>query len=100
MLWPELWWSDSSPSASGIQIPSGIMWTAHDNHATMRHPHHLVGWSLSWRTWFLRVPTLFSFNLFLSYCVLNAFLIVLQCLHMYLFSILTWRLIVCGPVPC
>src|SRR5882724_10461452 len=30
----------------------------------------------------------------------NVLLIVLQCPHAYLFSILTWRQIVCAPVPC
>src|SRR5882724_9585747 len=46
------------------------MWASHDDWAIMCHPCHLVSWSLSWWTWDLRVPTLFSFNLFLYYCML------------------------------
>src|SRR5882724_7536194 len=42
--------------------------------------------------------------LFLQYisvlCHANASLIALQCLHVYLFLIPTWRPIVCTPVPC
>src|SRR5882724_1593191 len=34
------------------------------------HPHHLIGRPSVQRTWVLRVPTLFSSNLFLSYCML------------------------------
>src|SRR5882724_2608005 len=64
-------WSDSNPLASGMQTPSGIMWMARDNHTTMHHLYHLVGWTLSQWTWDLRVPTLFSFNL--SYCMLTLF---------------------------
>jgi len=43
---------------------------SHDNHTTMHHPCCLVSRPPSWQTWNLRVPTLFSFNLFLSYCML------------------------------
>src|SRR5882724_8617239 len=60
MLQPELW-SDSSPSASGMQIPSGITWMAHENCTTTCHPCHLISRPLSQFTWDLRVPTLFSF---------------------------------------
>src|SRR5882724_5445039 len=66
---------------------SKITWSSHDDHATTCHLCHLVRRPSCWQTWDLRVPTLFSFNLFLSY-------------DMYLFSIPTWRLIVCAPVPC
>src|SRR5882724_6342712 len=80
--------------------PSRIMWSSRDDHTTTHHPCHLISRPSSWRTWDLRAPTLFSFNLFLSDCMLNAFLIALQCPHVYLFSILTQRPIVCAPVPC
>src|SRR5882724_6982008 len=46
------------------------MWSSHDNHATTHHPCHLIGWPPSWQPWDLRVPTLFSCDLFLSYCML------------------------------
>src|SRR5882724_11388023 len=69
MLWPELW-SDSNPSASGMETPAGITWMGRDDCATMRHLRHLVSRPLSQWTWDLRVPTLFSFNLFLSYYML------------------------------
>src|SRR5882724_8736632 len=46
------------------------MWSSCDNHTTMHHPCHLVSQPSSWRPWDLRVPTLFSCDLFLSYCVL------------------------------
>src|SRR5882724_8978832 len=59
-----------TPLASGMQTPSEIMWTSHDNHATTHHPHHLISRSLSQWTWDLSVPTLFIFNLFLSHCML------------------------------
>src|SRR5882724_8210204 len=35
--------SDRNPSASGMQTPSGITGSSHDDHATMHHPCHLVG---------------------------------------------------------
>jgi len=60
----------SHPHGLRVQWPSKITWPSHDNHATMHHPCHLVSRPLSWWTWDLRVPTLFIFNLFLSYCVL------------------------------
>src|SRR5882724_6628434 len=46
------------------------MWPSCDDHATMCHPHHLISRPPTWCTWVLRFPTLFIFNLFLSYCVL------------------------------
>src|SRR5882724_682217 len=63
-------WSERTPTALGTWIPPEIMWPAHDNHTTMCHSCHLVSRPPSQRTWDLRVPTLFPFNLFLSYCVL------------------------------
>jgi len=62
--------SECTPSALGMQIPSEIMWPSCDNHATMHHLGHLIGRPPSWWTWDLRVPTLFIFNLFPSYCML------------------------------
>src|SRR5882724_11685641 len=47
-----------------------ITWASHDDHVTM---HHHIGRSLSQQPWDLRVPTLFFFNLFLSYGVLMLF---------------------------
>src|SRR5882724_1073393 len=47
-----------------------ITWSSCDDHTTTCHLHPLVGRSLSWWTWDLKVPTLFLFNLFLSYCML------------------------------
>src|SRR5882724_11380057 len=61
--------SDNNPSASGMQTPSGITWPSCDDHATTCHLCHLIGRPPSWQTWDLRVPTLFSSNLFLSYCI-------------------------------
>src|SRR5882724_13405315 len=51
----------------GTWPPSEIMWSSCDDHTTT---HHLIRRLLSWWTWDLRVPTLFSFNLFLSYSML------------------------------
>src|SRR5882724_2676753 len=51
----------------GTWLPSEITWSSCDDHATTCH---LIGRLLSWKTWDLRVPTLFSFNLFLSYSML------------------------------
>src|SRR5882724_5290349 len=62
--------SDHNPSDSGMQTPSEIMWTSCGNCTTMRHLCHLISRPLSWKAWVLRVPTLFIFNLFLSYCML------------------------------
>src|SRR5882724_2497738 len=66
----------------------------------MCHPCHLVSQPLSRWTWDLRVPTLFLFQSISILLHANTSLIALQCLDMYLFSIPTWRLIVCalGPV--
>ena len=60
--------SECTPLALGMQIPSEITWTSHDNHATTCHPGHLVGRPPSQWMWDLRVPTLFLSNL--SYCML------------------------------
>src|SRR5882724_11292049 len=62
--------SEHTPSALGMQRPSKIMWPSPDDHTTMCHPCHLIGRPPSQCTWDLRVPTLFLFNLFSSYCVL------------------------------
>ena len=67
--WPEPW-SECTPTALGTWIPPEITWPACDNHTTMRHSCHLISRPPSRRTWDLRVPTLFPFNLFLSYCML------------------------------
>src|SRR5882724_7617292 len=53
-----------------MEWPSKIMWASHDEHATTCHPCHLVGRPPSWRPWDLRVPTLFSCDLFLYHCTL------------------------------
>src|SRR5882724_1084678 len=55
---------------SGMQQLSTITWSSCDDHATTCHPHHLVGRPPSQQFWDLGVPTLFLFNLFLSYCML------------------------------
>src|SRR5882724_5677220 len=55
---------------SGMQRLSKITWSSRDNRATMCHPRHLVGRPPSRQSWNLGVPTLFLFNLFLSYCIL------------------------------
>src|SRR5882724_12042877 len=47
--------------------PDHTPWSSCDDHTTMCH---LIGRPSSQQTWDLRVPTLFSSNLFLSYCVL------------------------------
>src|SRR5882724_9218604 len=60
---------NTPPQPRGMQIPSEIMWPSCDNHATMHHLGHLIGRPPSWWTWDLRVPTLFIFNLFPSYCM-------------------------------
>src|SRR5882724_5011821 len=54
--WPWMTW-----------LPSEIMWSTCDNHATM---HHLISRPSSQWTWDLRVPTLFLSNLFSSYGML------------------------------
>src|SRR5882724_4249268 len=38
-------------------LPPKITWASCDDHIIM---HHLIGKPLSWKTWDLRVPTLFS----------------------------------------
>src|SRR5882724_10522332 len=58
---------ECTPSASGMQRPSKIMWPSHDHHATTHHLHHLSSRPPSQQMWDLRVPTLFLFNLFSSY---------------------------------
>src|SRR5882724_11193818 len=63
-------WSECTPTALGMWIPPEIMWLARDDRATMCHSCHLVSRPPSQQTWDLRVPTLFPFNLFLSYCML------------------------------
>src|SRR5882724_10810158 len=55
---------------SGMQQLSTITWSSCDNCATTRHPCRLVGRPTSQQSWDLRVPTLFLFNLFPSYCML------------------------------
>src|SRR5882724_10266917 len=66
----------------------------------MHHWHHLIGQSLSQWTWDLSVPTLFIFPSIFIILHANTSLAALQSLYAYLFSILTWRLIVCTLVPC
>ena len=75
------------------------MWSLCDNHATTCHSHHLVSRPPSWQTWDLRVPTLFSPNLFILLHA-NASLIAPQWSYTYLFSFPTWRPNVCTLVPC
>src|SRR5882724_9318651 len=75
------------------------MWSLCDNHATTCHSHHLVSRPPSWQTWDLRVPTLFSPNLFILLHA-NASLIAPQWSYTYLFSFPIWRPILCAPVPC
>src|SRR5882724_13521227 len=76
------------------------MWTAHDSCASMHHWHHLVGRSLSWWTWDLRVPTLFIFPSIVTIWHANTSLAAPQGLYAYLFLIPTWRPILCALVPC
>src|SRR5882724_9632130 len=76
------------------------MWTACDNCTSMHHWCHLVGWSLSWWTWDLRVPTLSIFPSIFIILHANTSLAALQGSYAYLFSIPTQRLIVCTLVPC
>src|SRR5882724_3012761 len=66
----------------------------------MCHLHHLISWSLSWWTWDLRGSTLFIFQSISISWHANTPLITPQYSYAYLFSIPTWRLIVCTPVPC
>ena len=58
---------NAPPQPWGTWSPSEITWSSCDDHTTMCH---LIGRPSSQQTWDLRVPTLFSSNLFLSYCVL------------------------------
>jgi len=76
--------------------PPEITWSSCDDHATMSH---LISRPSSQWTWDLKVPTLFLSNIFSFYGMLF-FLITLQCLYVSMFLILTWRPIVCTPVPC
>src|SRR5882724_7427014 len=76
------------------------MWASCDDCTIMHHLCHLVGQSLSLWTWDLRVPTLFIFQYISIILPANTSLVALQCSYAYLFSILTWRPIVCTPVPC
>src|SRR5882724_10376080 len=55
-----------------MALGSEIMWSSHDNCATMCH---LIGRPSSWQTWDPRVPTLFLSNLFSS----NGILMLLNC---------------------
>src|SRR5882724_4166605 len=69
-------YSHENPSQNAPQRPQAtwplikIMWASCDDRITMRHR---VSRSLSQWPWDLRVPTLFFFNLFLSYGVLMLF---------------------------
>src|SRR5882724_5288542 len=58
---------NAPPWPCGIWPPSKIMWSSCDNHATTCH---LISRPSSWKTWDLRVPTLFLSNLFSSYGML------------------------------
>src|SRR5882724_5768002 len=83
----------------GMWRPSEVMWPSHDDHATMCHLSHLIGRPPSWWIWDLRVPTLFLFHLFPSYCA-NASFIAPQQLYAYLPSFLTQSLIIYSPMLC
>src|SRR5882724_3594649 len=63
-------WSEHTPMASGMWTPSEVTWPSCDNCTTMHHPSHVVSRPPSQWTWDLRVPTLFLFHLFPSYCML------------------------------
>ena len=63
-------WSESNPTALGMWRPSKVMWPSHDDCATMHHLSHCISRPPSKWTWDLRVPTLFLFHIFPSYCML------------------------------
>src|SRR5882724_10881291 len=93
--------SGCTPLASGMQTPSGITWTSHDNHATTCHLCNLISRSLSWQAWDLRVPPnpLYFQSISILLCANTSFL-ALQWVYVCLFSFLNQRPIVCAPVPC
>src|SRR5882724_5143220 len=56
-------------------MPYKATWPSCGDHATMCYPCHLVTRLLGQWTWDLRVPTLFLFHLFSSYCMVMLLLL-------------------------
>src|SRR5882672_12487063 len=50
----------TSPTMQGLLMLDPVMWSSHDNRATMLHGGHLIGCPPRQQTWALRVPTLVS----------------------------------------